>query len=281
MIIVSVIGVLVIPDRAIHTRDFFDGLWRGIFSHKNYAGGIAAIGLIIAINLIIGGINKLFNLLMAVIFFVFLWNSDSKTAASAFPFAIIFVLLSHPRFSTRIIAIPVIYSAVFFASTFSFWIINFIGDDGFTGRIAIWKTNILYSMKSPFIGHGYRAVYYVGEGKGIADFASGFVADNGHAHNGYMEIFSQLGIIGLFICVSMLLSLFVACRDALLLVADRERPWFSAMYSVACFELVRCMFEPDMMSGTRLHWLMFLYCLLAPSFYLFMRSRLNNTLASD
>lgn len=65
-------------------------------------------------------------------------------------------------------------------------------DPGLTGRTALWADALTAIQEAPVIGHGYRAVW---RGDGTSWFphlpTTSVVV---HAHNGYLEIASTLGV---------------------------------------------------------------------------------------
>jgi exopolysaccharide production protein ExoQ len=87
---------------------------------------------------------------------------------------------------------------------------SLIGKDAtLTGRTEIWASLLLSIHKRPLLGYGYSAFWTGISGEsGLIALAIGWVA--GYAHNGYLEIALQLGLIGLGLTV---LTLFFGIRD--------------------------------------------------------------------
>jgi O-antigen ligase len=74
------------------------------------------------------------------------------------------------------------------------FILNTLGrDDTLTGRTAIWE-KVLSGKTNPIIGVGYESFWLGGILKEWGDYQS----QPNQAHNGYLEIYLNLGIIGLF-----------------------------------------------------------------------------------
>jgi exopolysaccharide production protein ExoQ len=83
-------------------------------------------------------------------------------------------------------------------------------DPTLTGRTEIWSVLVDSVMKRPFLGYGYYAFWQGLKGEsGIAIHRLNWTF--GYAHNGYLEITLQLGLLGLAV---FLVSLFQAIRNS-------------------------------------------------------------------
>jgi exopolysaccharide production protein ExoQ len=82
------------------------------------------------------------------------------------------------------------------------------GDEGkesvsdFTGRKEIWQTIFRYGSKRPILGYGYNA-YFTPKYLRRMSQEIGYVPSN--VHNGYLETFFGLGLVGLVALISILL----------------------------------------------------------------------------
>lgn len=83
-------------------------------------------------------------------------------------------------------------------------------DPTLTGRTEIWRVLIDSVMKRPFLGYGYYAFWQGLKGEsGVAIHRLNWTF--GYAHNGYLEISLQLGLVGLAV---FLVSLLQAIRNS-------------------------------------------------------------------
>lgn len=77
-------------------------------------------------------------------------------------------------------------------------------DPTLTGRTKVWPQMIERGLERPIFGHGTHSFWQGWRGEDNP--AHGIVADNGwvppHAHNGFLEIFLEFGLIGLIIFLS-------------------------------------------------------------------------------
>lgn len=105
-------------------------------------------------------------------------------------------------------------STAFFDSSIYEFIVKLLGKEPtLTGRTDLWRDLIALGMQRPIFGAGYGGFWtpsvnqYVGEAHPW---------DPGQAHNGYIEIFLHLGVVGLvlfgFAVVSALKGAFRQCR---------------------------------------------------------------------
>jgi exopolysaccharide production protein ExoQ len=102
-------------------------------------------------------------------------------------------------------------------------------DPTLTGRDRLWDYTLYKFSQSPLVGHGYGALWETGRESyiGPQQFGVNFMVNQ--AHNGYLDILAQLGIVGLILTTLFLLvTLFRLVR----LVADARGPiMFIAIYT--------------------------------------------------
>ena len=94
--------------------------------------------------------------------------------------------------SVGVTAIVIYFVAYHFATVAAF----FDRDATLTGRTTIWGASLILGMDHPWIGHGFNAFWLGDEGpSGEIRKLAGW--DVPSAHNGYLEIWLDLGICGL------------------------------------------------------------------------------------
>jgi exopolysaccharide production protein ExoQ len=87
-------------------------------------------------------------------------------------------------------------------------VLNFtVGDASLTGRDQIWKHSLALFWQSPIIGRGYGAVWNVGNFSllEIPQLSEVFLLKGGH--NGYLDVMTESGIIGLILTIIFLVSI--------------------------------------------------------------------------
>ena len=223
-------AVVVRPDAGIHVNDAYNydvdqviGAWRGIFWHKNTAGIFASMLLILTLTFRPSGLLGMRIVRIGTFFSAayFLFMSENKSS-----FVIVFVLsllnsfpnsvwkrVSHYRWLLSILFTLVL--STFFL--FGLYVLEPDYGITFTNRTPIWQLHQSYWMLSPWLGHGYAGV--VIENGGIAAFGRGWEATMKHAHNGYLDVLGQLGIIGLAL---LFIAIITAVSSGLALSADKR-----------------------------------------------------------
>jgi O-antigen ligase len=69
-------------------------------------------------------------------------------------------------------------------------------DASFSGRDELWATLLSEGLKKPMFGHGWGSFWYEGRGRELVG-----TWNPRQAHNAYLDIFLDLGLVGLIACV--------------------------------------------------------------------------------
>lgn len=159
---------------------------------------------------------RLVSGLFALCCLVFLVLSQSKTALPVLPLclAITFGLILTKRLGAQypvvivfiiacVTALGVLFvTAVGLDNFLSF----FVEDLTFSGRTAIWNYTLLLFSERPILGHGFGAIWNAG----VYSLAQQQILNINfvlkHAHNGYIGILAELGIIGLVLTIGFLFA---------------------------------------------------------------------------
>jgi O-antigen ligase len=80
------------------------------------------------------------------------------------------------------------------------------GDPTLTGRTVIWQFALEKISEHPWLGYGFGSFWRVGTGVPSVDEAPGFVAKMPHAHNGYIDILLQIGVVGSVLFTAVILT---------------------------------------------------------------------------
>jgi exopolysaccharide production protein ExoQ len=192
----------------------------GVHGHKNLAGQFFYLALPV---FFIGFLNRTVSRFRGVALFAFvsaagmLLISQSKTAIVAALIATVFSVVTRVAISTRY-RIPLLLICLFVALllmlfTFNIGVteaINYLfGDPTLTGRDVIWRYTLHAFNGNPLIGVGYGALWEVGRQLEIILADQGITFGVNEAHNGYIDILAQVGMIGLCFLVVFLLVTFI------------------------------------------------------------------------
>lgn len=167
VLVVSYIGIFLLPGSAIHgaggAEAQHDGLWRGVFSHKNVAGPVMAAFLFFGIYLMRAG-DRWKGFAILAMSAIFILQTGSKTTNGMIPLAIGAVFVGR-LFASRWLPPMLVIASVIFAGFFTVGTVvwpmlgdilsNYLSDPTFTGRTALWAYGLENIAKSPWTGYGF------------------------------------------------------------------------------------------------------------------------------
>ena len=180
------------------------GNWRGLYGHKNIAGAVCAITIILFLFTRSGRGNWI-GILVALAAMVFLYFTHSKSSAGFLPVAIAGGLMY--RLGWRDGLSRAILAG--FAALFLIGLVTFIALDidsltrmledprEFTGRSAIWAAELRYIADHPLLGAGFGTFTDTKSQSPLHNYVSGSWVDAvSHGHNGYLQVLVTIGGIG-------------------------------------------------------------------------------------
>lgn len=181
------------------------GAWRGIIPHKNHAGPLCVMTIFL-LAFGIGRFPLLVRLCLIAATAFFLVKTNSKTSM-----ALCIVAMSGGylmKFYTprmRALITPIIAAgAGVVAVALDILLPHYLDDldsstDAFTGRIQIWRVLLAYIHDNPMLGAGFQSFWAAGDRSPVLQYSNQtwIVTQVTEGHNGYLDIVSQLGLIGL------------------------------------------------------------------------------------
>lgn len=186
-------------------------VWRGMFTHKNTLGNMAAFyTLIIIINNKKWGLFKIAQLFIAIATLIF---AESHTPLYILILCIIYVLIkkvTKKEFSNLIMGCVIgVNSILIFNYEIIGMILNEFGfDSTLSGRIDIYNIILRLIEENPYFGYGLKSswnpdsmVY------GTVYSYMGFNPNS--AHNAFLESALGLGLIGMVIFLIIIISIFI------------------------------------------------------------------------
>lgn len=181
----------------------------GIYPHKNMLGEAAALAGFFAFYGISrrGGAMRAAGLVMLPLALGLLYLSQSKTSLALFFVCPLLALVALFARRWLRIALPLllVLAAIPAAALlggqladFSYTDMSVVigGDSTFTGRTDLWDFALAAIAERPLTGYGYQSFWGV-EGAPQASLPDGFLRRTPHAHNGYLDLALQGGLIGL------------------------------------------------------------------------------------
>jgi len=223
-LVITLIAVLTIPGASDPTSYS----WRGLTPSKNLLGQSALISILIWFNSIRQGnlLNKLISVFMLIISLILLFGSLSMTSISVFFIIVsLAILFKIERSLFYKLGIGNSYSImIFIAVGFTLLVTyyaapevlstlpeSFGKDATFTGRTELWN-DIFQEAKNQFIlGHGFNSFWGINN-PNLYYLYQKYIWLPNQAHNGYLDILIDVGIIGLLLFIGLITNYFVNFR---------------------------------------------------------------------
>lgn len=210
VILLSYIWVFVFPDSGIQLPkgplDSDSGAsWRGIMLEKNSAGAVCAVAALYFI-FCERKLSQIYRFIIVALYLIFLWQTKSKTSiiffAAMLPIGFFSSFFTNYLKTLSFILAPVLICAavVYWAELISPFSNALYDQRAFTGRGPIWATLIGYIKDHWLLGSGYGSFWSIGPSSPVFYYTNyKWVQGLAIGHNGYLDMFSQVGIIGLIL----------------------------------------------------------------------------------
>lgn len=192
------------------------GALRGPFTQKNILARVATLGVVIfLISLLDHKMSDwlLWTGLSTQIFLVLL--TTSKTALLLLVTIFILIPLYKSLKWKMTITIPIVITAILLLASIAMlvsfnwesYLVALGRDPGLSGRTGLWEAAIDKIKERPWLGYGYQGFWQEGGGATEIWKQEGYRPP--HAHNGYINIALDLGLVGLFIFLLLLIKNYI------------------------------------------------------------------------
>jgi O-antigen ligase len=195
------------------------GAWQGIYGHKNILGRIMVLSAVVFLIFALSG--RRYSWLAWVGFglsVVLILGSTSKT--SLIIFLTIMALLPFYRALrwSNTLAVPFFITVILVAGSVAMLLVSgaedilgvFGRDITLTGRTDLWAAVLDKIWQRPWLGYGYGAFWRGWDGES-ADVWSVVRWEAPHSHNGFLDLWLDLGLLGL---LAFTLSFIALCLRA-------------------------------------------------------------------
>jgi O-antigen ligase len=110
------------------------------------------------------------------------------------------------------------------------------------------------ALKRPILGYGYMGFFrgFQGENSGVSLATHSVIV---HSHNGLLQIWIDLGVLGVALVVYCFLQAFKDASHCLLI---RKSRYFRWCVCIVCLMAVYSFDEPPLMSANNLPWMLFM-----------------------
>jgi O-antigen ligase len=239
------------------------GDWRGMFFHKNIAGAVCAVSVMVFLYYAITERKWLLYGTLTAAALGFLVMTRSKSSLGLLPIALAaagIYRLAWRRDIDRVIVTLVaglltIGLAVLFFANYDFLVRIFSDPQEFTGRTEIWWGEIAFIRDHPLMGSGFGTFADTGTLSPIHEYVGGWVDQAAQGHNGYLELAVTTGLIGFVLAMTALILLPLRIFWAR---GDME-PWLKSMlFGFFVFFVLHNVMESDLLASDGVVWVAFL-----------------------
>lgn len=222
VILINILYIILFPENAIYKT----GEWQGIYLAKNtFASFIVLTFLFNAFYYLRNRTKKGVHIFWSIILFILALKAQSIAALSLIAlFLMMNIYLyfvnkiknSNLKLSFIFISVGGFVVFYYFFDKYIPLIFEYFGKDVYelTGRDIIWSTVINYSLESPYFGKGYGGVWaengYLNTL--IFQYMDGFNVYS--AHNTFLDIFINVGLIGLGLFLIIILIFLYSALQA-------------------------------------------------------------------
>lgn len=239
--IASVVVIIAFPSVGITP----DGM-QGIYNLKNSLGRMMSLGAFcFALLALSERRRRAVNVIMFLLCCTLLLLSKSATAVvvtmlmlSLLPFRKLLYLRTRQLLAAGAILIPLMVAATFSIVQSSEDILRTLGrDSSLSGRIPLWQLVLKSISDRPIQGYGFNAFWNSWAGERVSDTVNWDTAVP-HAHNGFLEVWLGLGLIGLALILINLSRNFLFALRVARSTRDVDYSWplllvvFTLLYNV-------------------------------------------------
>ena len=240
-------------------------VWSGILNSKNALGFWAAVAVLLYITLSASTQNIFMRMLcyvMALVSLYVLIRSDSATSLLAMLVGGSLSLYLYIAFRFQLGFIRMVVLAILLGGLLAFALSNIdtaqiVGRSGdLTGRGEVWRQTWKLIMKQPLTGYGYGSLWFPNDATlWIQQSLTDFTWVVYHAHNGFLQVASEIGLplscIALLMVAQQLIEIFY-CQY------QRQQVGVLFVLSFVVAYLISNFSEARFLVNRELYWIFFL-----------------------
>ncbi len=266
--VLSLLFIFFLP--GVGTTLEWDGYtsWVGIASQKNTLGGMAALSSLFFLWALLNRercVRPSVAVMLLALSLYLLVGSHSTTSQGIMAIGSMFLVVRRAIRATtgrRAAATVLLWLVAFTLSVVVLrlavgkplpqYVVEGLGKDiTLTGRTFLWAEVVRYALQRPLFGYGYGG-FWVGDLGN--DLWTTFTWRPNQAHNGYLDVFVQLGIVGSVLFVGLLIK--TGTRIAAAMRSDGRLASFLLVLYVSC--IITNFSESTFIRLNALEWLLFL-----------------------
>jgi exopolysaccharide production protein ExoQ len=243
------------------------GDWRGLYGHKNIAGAVAAMTLILFFFSAIET-KRIADIAIAILAAGFLVMTRSKSSLGLLAPALAAGLVYRyfwrrgiDRIIVVLVGILVVGALGVFAFVNADLIARVLEDPAeFTGRAAIWQAELAYIHDHALLGAGFGTFSNTGGVSPLHAYVSNgdWVNAVSHGHSGYLQLLVTVGSVGFALAI---VSLIAAPLLAFWPIDRAHGKTRAALFAIFVFLVFHNVMESDFLEGDGTTWVAFLLML--------------------
>ncbi len=237
--------------------------WRGVISDKNSLGIVMATGMVTMLYLILSpgtesrartGWSAVFMLCLLL-----LYQSQSRTSWVAAVVALTACVLLRLTYRRPAVVVIVVTGAVLIGVPLLIFTLQDVGamakllgkEPTLTGRVDLWAEVLPYGALRPWFGYGYGAFWVEGSPVTEAVWRALNSYHPPHAHNGWIETYLEIGLVGCAIVALRILQMLISTMRAVRTGRDIDARY---LLLVLLMIMIFNMTEADLIRAPALFW---------------------------
>lgn len=206
--VLSLLAGLIVPDLGLE-HGFNEGAWRGVFTTKNVLGETMLLASIVFWILLRGREGRWFRPLIGVALPIVLIGLSRSATAIIIGISVLVIVPAIVAFSrggvasmAAVVCLLTIGAAAPLAMLQRELVLGRMGKDvTLTGRTTVWMAVSKRIAERPLLGYGYSGFWE--RGSAISEALRAAVGwDTPHSHNGFLDMWLDLGLLGLLTLLS-------------------------------------------------------------------------------
>ncbi|GAB4524348.1 MAG: O-antigen ligase [Pleurocapsa sp.] len=261
--LISLLYTLVLPSYGIENGIHL-GAWRGPFIQKNIFARILVLACLSFVCmdskqlwqkfLVFAGLTLSFSLIIL---------SQSTTALMVLALLLMLNVIYKLLCLKDIVAIPLMLVSLIAAIVVAAWvlsnaetILSSVGKDlTLSGRTTIWAILIEQIKLRPWLGYGYLGFWRDPAAISLMTKTFGTTYVPAHSHNGYLELLTSFGFVGVLLFSITLIAL--ARRSLILVVRERSQEGFWPLLFLSYIVFYNFS-EPTLIEHNSMFWIIYL-----------------------
>ncbi|WP_245912241.1 O-antigen ligase family protein [Brunnivagina elsteri] len=258
------------------------GAWKGIYGDKNNFGSMMVLSSL-AFFMLPKDNLKLYKWGGFIVSLILILLSTSKTSLIIFFLLILFIFFYKEfrwqgKISVIFVDLGVLLLGCISLLIFSYWaefLTSLQRDPTLTGRVPVWGFVISKLMERPLLGYGREGFWAPNSSFAIS--AGQTVTSGGwvtpHAHNGFLDIALDVGLIGLLLFLITFVITFARSLKQAYAAEYPEELWSLAFL---CFLVMNNLTESFLLRGANLYWVLYISTAFTLSQKRFVKSKIRH-----